>query len=372
MKICFWGHIADALKGTTIGGGELQMALLATSLAKAGHEVVVIDPFSKESFITPEGIKILHVPEWNKGIPGIRTLWYRIPGLYRLLVKQKADYYYVRMRSHLNLISYRAARKVKGKVLLAIASDVDLLSMRDKYKYEYKASFRLSNYLRKRIPGDLAFNYILNRADIIICQHAGQQAKAKSRKGKAIIFPSLIDLHNLPAANGSPEQYYIYVGSLTSLKGAGKLYDIVYDAAEKSQFMIVGQPNDLDSVRVFEDLKKLKNADVKGRYKHSDTLQLLAKAKAIINTSHFEGFPNVFLEAWAMGIPALSLNVNPGNIFDRYELGICFKNDLEKMKEYINGNGVPGISPAKMTAYVREFHDSETAAQRFLNVLNNA
>ncbi len=41
MKICFWGDIGKALSGNTSGGGELQIALLARALAKAGHEVVV-------------------------------------------------------------------------------------------------------------------------------------------------------------------------------------------------------------------------------------------------------------------------------------------------------------------------------------------
>jgi hypothetical protein len=139
MKFCFWGNIAAAIKGTTIGGGELQMALLAKSLAKEGHQVIIIDPFSNESFTTQEGIEIQHVSAWNKGLPILRIFWYRIPALYRLFVKQKADYYYVRMRSYFNLPSYMAARKTKAKFLLALASDIDLLSLKNKYKYGYKA-----------------------------------------------------------------------------------------------------------------------------------------------------------------------------------------------------------------------------------------
>ncbi len=30
MRICFWGSVADALRGKTGGGGELQIALLAS------------------------------------------------------------------------------------------------------------------------------------------------------------------------------------------------------------------------------------------------------------------------------------------------------------------------------------------------------
>jgi Glycosyl transferases group 1 len=73
---------------------------LAKALAMAGHEVVVIDPHANDSFVTKEGIKIIHIPNWNRGWRVIRIFWNRIPTLYKLFVKQKADYYYVRMRSY--------------------------------------------------------------------------------------------------------------------------------------------------------------------------------------------------------------------------------------------------------------------------------
>ena len=39
MKFCFFGNVAEALKGRTPGGGELQIALLAKALALKGHDV---------------------------------------------------------------------------------------------------------------------------------------------------------------------------------------------------------------------------------------------------------------------------------------------------------------------------------------------
>jgi glycosyltransferase involved in cell wall biosynthesis len=370
MKICFWGDIAAAIKGKTIGGGELQMALLAKSLAMAGHEVVVIDPFSNESFVTKEGVKIVHLPNWNKGLPGIRMLWYRIPGLYKLFVKQKADYYYVRMRSYLHLISYFGAKKVKGKFLLALASDIDLLSFRDKYKLAYKKNFRLYKYLSYWLPNDLVHTYLLKRADYIIRQHRGQIVKVEDVRGKVVIFPNIIDQRSLPACSDSEKNYFIYAGSLTMIKGADKLFELINNIDKSNSVMIVGQPNDKSAIPVFEQLQRLKNADVKGRNRHSDTLRFMVNAKALINTSDYEGFPNVFLEAWSMGVPVLSLKVNPGNVFADYELGMCFNGDLTKMKDYINRYETTLFSREKMLSYVTEFHDFNTAAERFLHILN--
>jgi glycosyltransferase involved in cell wall biosynthesis len=372
MKFCFWGDIAAAIKGKTIGGGELQMAQLAKSLAMAGHEVVVIDPFSTESFVTGEGIQVIHVADWNKGLPVIRMLWYRIPALYKLFVKQKADYYYVRMRSYLHLISYFGARKAKGKFLLALASDIDLLSFKDKYRFEYKANFKLFKYFTYWLPNDLVYKFLIARADYIIRQHKGQLVKNSAIRGKLLTFPNIVDLQNLPIIDKPSKSYYIYVGSLTIMKGADKLYEIIKSSDKTNIIMVVGQPNDNASVPIFEQIRILENADVKGRINHHDTLQLMANAKALINTSENEGFPNVFLEAWPMGVPVLSLKVNPGNIFAEYELGVCFNNDLIKMKDYINRNDVNKVNTKKMLSYVKEFHDFDTAAERFVRILNNA
>ena len=97
MKICFFGNISSALRGKTAGGAELQISLLARALALKGHEVVIVDPDATESFVNADGIKLINVPNWNKGVRGIRLFWYRIPALKEIFVNQNADYYYVRV-----------------------------------------------------------------------------------------------------------------------------------------------------------------------------------------------------------------------------------------------------------------------------------
>ena len=178
MKFCFFGEISEALKGHTKGGGELQIALLAKALVLNGHDVVVVDPYSKESFVTYEGIQLINLPGWNKGIRGLRLFFNRIPKLRKLLINQKADYYYVRMRSYLHIIPYWAARKNKSKFILGIACDLDLLSFGKKFKYEYKANFNLFKLLTVHIPADIAHDYLLRKSDYVILQHSGQSFKS--------------------------------------------------------------------------------------------------------------------------------------------------------------------------------------------------
>ncbi len=371
MKFCFFGYMSCAIQGQTIGGGEFQSYLLAKALALDGHEVVVIDPYVEEGFTTDEGIKLIKVPNWNKGIKGLRLFTNRIPALYKLFKEQNADFYYVRMRSYIHLLSYLAAKKRKAKFIQAIASDIDILSFSDKYEYEYKSGFKISKYLAENFPSDLIFNYLLKNADYITLQHSGQYPKSKTDKSKKIIFPNIIDLAKLPEYKNERGNYYLYAGSLTMLKGADNLYKLIRKLDPRVPIKIVGMPKGDEVTKLYNELGKLKNITLIGQKNQAETYALIANAKAVINTSYFEGFPNIFLEAWGNGVPVISLNVNPGNIFNQYNLGIFCNGDVDKMKISIETDAVDSISRNCLIEFVKKYHDFNSAGQRFLKLITS-
>lgn len=372
MKFCFWGDISNSLIGKTKGGGELQIALLAKALALQNHKVVIIDPYSEKNFTTEDGIEVVNMPTWNKGLKGIRLFSNRIPALYKLLKQQNADYYYCRMRSYFHLVSFLVTRRIKKKFILAVASDIDVLNFKNQYKYEHKPNFRLSKYISLQLPNDIIFRFLLKRADFVVLQHIGQDVNLDLCKGKKIIFPNIIDQRLLKGSNSATEDYFIYLGSLSSLKGSDKLLQLSEITDQAIKIMIVGQPNDAKSVEVFEQLKTKSNIVLKGRLNHEEALDLVSKSKALINTSNFEGFPNVFLEAWALGIPVISLKVNPGNVFTNFRLGVCCDGSLEMMKRSIENNVTATIDKNVLQEYIRNFHEFNTAGDRFLNALHKA
>ena len=193
MKICFWGIIADALQGRTGGGGELQIALMAKTLAALGHEVVVVDLDITDEFITGEGIRVCPVEGYNKGIKMLRTLTHRLPALYSTFVGINADIYYCRIREYRHIIVYMAARKVKAKFIIGLASDLDILSIRKRWKHFYSSNVKDLWGVFNGIIGEIVYPFLLRNADCVLVQHEGQKEMLRKRNIESIVFPNMID-----------------------------------------------------------------------------------------------------------------------------------------------------------------------------------
>jgi glycosyltransferase involved in cell wall biosynthesis len=335
MKICFWGDIGKALKGRPGGGGELQIALITRVLARSGHEVVVLDHETKEAFQTEEGIKVYPIEGWDKGIRVIRTFTHRLPSLYFSLRDQKADIYYCRISDFRHIFAWWAARKVKAKFILGIASDLEIMSFRMRWKYYYLTNMRSLWVFFNGIFIEFIYPLLLRKSDFILVQHEGQRDLLLEKGIKSILFPNLIDLTKLPVLSNPARNYFIYVGWLDKRKGFTEFFEIVNKMPDHF-FKVIGPPRDKTGLKYYEKLKTFPNVTLLGKLNHADTLHYIANAKALISTSYMEGFPNIFIEAWACGVPVLSLNVDPGSVIEKQGLGKVTHGDLDKLLNAMN------------------------------------
>lgn len=320
MKICFWGEVSKALMGKTPGGGELQISLLSKAFALSGNEVVVVDYEIEDGFVTPEGIKVIPVQGWNKGIRIIRNLTRRFPQLYRTLAVQKADVYYCRMRDFRHIIAYRAARKVHAKFVLGLSNGLDSLNFIGRCKYDYLTKNAGLWWFFNILFSEIVHPRLLHISDLVVAQHEGQANNLKTKGVNSIVLPSLIDLTEWPEIGEPDRSAFIYVGSLAKNKGFDKFYTLVINNPSYT-YKILGMPRDKTGLRYYNKLKGMKNVKLFGRLDHHSTIRQIFNARALISTSPVEGFPNIFLEAWACGTPVLSLYVDPGNVIQKYKLG---------------------------------------------------
>ena len=84
-----------------------------------------------------------------------------------------------------------------------------------------------------------------------------------------------------------------------------------------------------------------------GHVNPDDIGKYLSRSKILVSTSQpseegvsKEGFPNVFLEAWYLGIPVVSLYSNPSGLLDSEEIGVLCsdKYDAIQVIERLNGD----------------------------------
>lgn len=356
MKICFWGKIADALMGNTYGGGELQIAFIAKSLASRGHEVVVVDLDSTREFITAEGIRVIPVEGYNKGIKGLRTITHRLPALYSTFIKVNADVYYCRIREYRHVIVYMAARKVNAKFILGLASDLDILSIGKRWKHFYSSNVRDFWGVFNAALGELVYPFLLKNADLVMVQHQGQQDILNEKRIRSLVFCNLIDLNGQPYKQEEESNELVYVGSLDKRKGFADFYYLVTQTPD-CNFKVIGRTRDKTGEVIYDKLKSFPNVILKGKLSHELTIREIARSRALVSTSPMEGFPNIFIEAWSCGVPVLSLFVDPGGIISRKRLGFVAGGDIKKLINAVRNVTNNEEFRSRATEYVHRTHE---------------
>ncbi len=333
MRICFWGKIANALLGKTYGGGELQIALLAKTLTSLGHEVVVVDLDIEEEFVTEEGIKVYPVRGYNRGMKMFRTLTHRLPALYSAFVEINADVYYCRIREYRHILVYMAARKLKAKFILALASDLDILTIRKRWKHFYSSNVKDLWGIFNGIMGEIVYPYLLRNADLVLVQHEGQKDILLKKDINTTVFYNLIDASGLKWINeADSDMPFVYVGSLDKRKGFEDFFEIVRRTPQH-KYKVIGKVRDKTGNKLYQQLGKFPNVHLMGKLSHADTISEISRSKALLSTSPMEGFPNIFIEAWGCGVPVLSLYVDPGGVIKREKLGFVAEGHIDRMIE---------------------------------------
>ncbi len=368
--VCIFGpKVARVFAGEVKGGAELQMALLAQALTAGGIRCVIVDPQAPETPGTPPaGVPaIVPVPGWNAGIRGLRMLTHRVPRLLRALRAVRPSLYYARGFSSLSAAPWLAARLTGVAFVLAVASDADLLSFRDRYESLYRGRAGLWDWISTIVPNELVLAFLQRSADALLVQHEGQ-AELAAWSGRRAIICRNIAPGAIPARSGCTghDGPVVMVGTLSRYKGLDALPGLVQSLPELT-FEFIGRATDADGVKARQALSGLPNVRFSGALSRTETLRRIAEARVLLNTSPREGFPNTFLEAWAAGTPVASLSVDPGGILERENLGICCHGDVERLAEALR-NPARGLDPEQIRAYVRE-HFSGAAAVAVLTQL---
>lgn len=297
----------------------------------------------------------------EKGIPKIRLFTYRIPMFYNA-VKKYNPHFVIQGCALINTGIFAFIAKRLGKPFIhRIGSDMDV----DGRISRTFSKFSLAVY-----------NYGIRNASHISCQNKYQfNILKKKYPNKSIsVLYNPFEIKN--EYEIEPKEYIAWIGNFRYEKNLPALADIA-KILPQYKIKIAGTKFDKideDTNRGLNELEKLKNVKFIGHIDNSEILQYLNKAYCLLNTSRLEGFPNTFLEAWSTGTPVISTkNVNPDNIITDYNLGFV-ANNYEELPELLKkmieeNNYLNFYSTCKN--YVKEYHDPEKLASKFLNEMIN-
>jgi glycosyltransferase involved in cell wall biosynthesis len=299
------------------GGSEYQASILADRLARA-YDVDV-------TYLTLESDPSFHSDVYRierfssrRGIRRYGTFFDVVP-LYRALERAKPDVIYQQVGcAHTGIAAFYAKRQ-GCRMIWRVASDADVTPHR-------------RDWLRPhRIVERSFLEYGLRNASTITVQTKNQLALLHSNYGRddAIVVrnfhPEPLSAEHRTQADG--KQRIVWVANLKRLKNPEAFIRLASRFSDNPavDFVMIGawqeRPEWVASVTAL--MQSARNVRYLGPRTQDEVNALLWGACAVVNTSDFEGFSNVFIQAWMRGVPVVSLNVNPDGLLDGETLGFA-------------------------------------------------
>jgi glycosyltransferase involved in cell wall biosynthesis len=138
-----------------------------------------------------------------------------------------------------------------------------------------------------------------------------------------------------PAHDPSAPPRVAWLGRFAPQKRLEWLLDIAEQRPEIC-FDVAGDANQPTpySERLWQRARGLANVHLHGRLCPSRARELIRSTPLLVCTSSYEGFPNIFLEAWSFGVPVVT-TMDPDGIIANESLG-AVATDREELIRGIN------------------------------------
>jgi glycosyltransferase involved in cell wall biosynthesis len=367
MRICLVAHFAySAVSGNHqghAGGVERQASLVGRWLASRGHGVSVLtwdEGGTGEEIVN--GVRILKMCRRDAGIPGLRFFLPRWSSLVGGLRSADADVYFHNCAEYVTGQIAMWCRMNDRPFVYSAASDMDC-----------DAKLSALRTARERV----LYRYGLRHADKVIVQTQHQATLMRDN------FRLSTQIIPMPCAGPSDRDYVspafpsqprvLWVGRISPEKRLELLLDIA-SANPQIRFEVAGKPDKPTaySEKLFARAKALSNVTMLGKVAWNEMPELYKRASLLLSTSLYEGFPNVFLEAWSHGVPIVS-TVDPDGVITTHSLGaFASPENLSASIAHLLGNFAAWSECSRNARrYYRDFHSADQVLPRFEDIFLN-
>jgi len=336
------------------GGAEVQVALLARALQPfADVTAVAFEPERGAGVRIPPDLRVELVPR-SQAATALMRAYQDARSLRRALERLAPG---VCVQRCLGLDTWAVARFAKASGTPFVyhwASDSDQVGPSDRPS----PLWRLYAAARRR-------------ADLQVCQTARQ---ARLAGPSAIVIPDLVD--RTLAWRRADGDEVLWVGRLAPAAKRPDLAVEVARALPHRRFRMVGplSGDDAFQQRMRGLIDGTPNLTWEGPLPRARMPEAYARARVLLNTSDYEGFPNTFTEAWACGVPVASLNVDPDGDLASSGAGTCAQGDLRRLATAVEAEFLRPRSEGQRAAIGRRLarHEPAAVAQAWMSALAQA
>jgi len=230
------------------------------------------------------------------------------------------------------------------------------------------------------VSGRLLLRLLFNLSSRVIVQNEYEMTSLRRQYPDlecVLIKKGIADLH-LASEPGRKKYQAIWVGRCEDWKDPESFIALA-KACPTDRFTMICPPalgKEPYHRQVSDLAAAVPNLEFRGRMKNGDVLSLVQQSGMFCITSKQEGdWPMVVLEAAASGVPILSLALNYGDLFDRYEGGLSCGGDFDRFVEGFRTLAADeelrtrfGINAHR---YVVEEHSVQRQTRRLVETLND-
>jgi glycosyltransferase involved in cell wall biosynthesis len=296
-----------------VGGWAVELLAWLKAMAAEGHRAGVLTWKGAGAYVGPQSVcDLIETYDPKKGIRVLKYGYSYIPKMISAAEQYGPDVIIQACAGLQTGMAAFVADRVGVPFVHRIASDSDA---DDRY--------------RQMMPwfSGLSHRYGLSRASAILCQNAYQEESLRARyPGKRLaVIRNPYDGSSEGIRPRDQRSYIAWLGAFRKEKGLPLLLEVAR-ALPAVAFKVGGMPRentDADTIAAIAGLEALSNVELVGYVKRGSIDDFLSHAIAVLNTSSFEGFSNVFLEAFGAGTPVLAQrSVDPDLVITRDGLGL--------------------------------------------------
>lgn len=341
------------------GGAERQVLMLARELARRGRAVAIV-AFDDGRPLpgNVDGVDVVELRRPALRLPLLRTAAFYARAFFTLRANPSAVLVQ-RAAGIQTAVAGVSARLLRRRFVFATAGLHDF----DFGTWEAKGWIVRAYRLGVRL------------ADDVVVQTAEQVELCRERLGRE---PVLIKSIAEPApAQAAPPEAFLWLGTPIRHKRP-LVYAALARALPEARFRMVAvddpSPEGRELLAALERAAaELPNLELLAARPHAELAPLFDTAVAVVSTSLSEGMPNVFLEGWSRGVPALALAHDPDGVIERERVGGFAGGSearlVELARELWEARGERAELAARCRGYVEREHAPASVADRWQALL---